>query len=94
VLSGSQIGVSWTAADPDGDPLTFNVQYSPDSGATWEMVAQNVTGNSVLLDAINIVAGNAGTSLFRVWASDGIHTAAALSGPFTVPNHAPGRPDS
>ena len=89
VLSGNQIPVAWTASDPDGDPLTFDVQYSPDNGATWEMLAQHVTGSSVTLDAINVVAGASGASRFRVWASDGIHSASGLSDPFTVPNHAP-----
>jgi hypothetical protein len=31
-LDGNPIVVSWTASDPDGDPLTFNVQFSPDNG--------------------------------------------------------------
>jgi len=88
VLSGDQIVVSWTASDPDGDPLTFNVQYSPDNGATWEMVAQNLTGNSATLDAANFVAGGQGR--VRVWASDGIHSAYDESdATFTIPNRVP-----
>jgi hypothetical protein len=88
VLSGNEVVVSWKASDPDGDPLTFNVQYSPDNGATWEMVAQNLTGDSASLDATNFVAGHQG--LIRVWASDGIHTASDESdATFTVPNRLP-----
>ncbi len=88
VLDGQTITVSWSASDPDGDPLTFNVQYSPDDGATWEMVAQNITGNSIDLAADNIVSGPA--SRFRVWVTDGIHTASAESAaPFVVPNRIP-----
>ena len=73
---------SWTArqcpspgppAIADGDPLRFNVQYSRDNGATWEMLAQDVEGNSVELDASQSRLDHAGA--FRVWASDGIHTA-------------------
>jgi hypothetical protein len=87
-LAGPTITVSWTASDPDGDPLRFNVQYSPDNGATWEMVAQNLTGASVELDAGNIASGAQG--LFRVWVSDGIHTASDTSnGTFVVPNRTP-----
>ncbi len=88
-LAGNQITVAWTAADPDDDPLTFDVQYSHDDGASWEMLDQRVTGTSVTLDAVNVVAGAPGASRFRVWASDGIHTTSALSDPFTVPNHVP-----
>ncbi|MCS7041107.1 MAG: fibronectin type III domain-containing protein, partial [Caldilineales bacterium] len=88
VLSGNEIVVSWNASDPDGDPLTFNVQYSPDNGATWEMVAQNLTGTSATLDATNFVAGSQGR--VRVWVSDGINTASDESdGTFVIPNRPP-----
>jgi hypothetical protein len=89
VFGGATITVGWTAGDADGDALVFSVQYSPDGGATWEMTAQDVTGSQVVLDAANVVSGQAGQSRFRVWASDGIHTTSALSGLFTVPNRAP-----
>jgi hypothetical protein len=87
-LPGNTIAVAWSASDPDGDPLTFDVQYSPDNGATWQMVAQYLTTTSVALDATNIPAG--ASAQFRVAASDGIHTAYDQSdAPFTVPNRAP-----
>ncbi len=90
VLGGNTITVTWTATDPDNDPLTFNVQYSPDNGASWEMVAQDIVGNSIGLDAANIVRSGGAQGLFRVWASDGIHTANDTSDrPFTVPNRVP-----
>ena len=43
-LNGATVPVSWTASDADGDPLRFNVQYSRDNGATWEMLAQDIDG--------------------------------------------------
>lgn len=89
IFSGDSITVAWTAHDDDGDPLTFVVQYSRDNGATWETVAQDVTGASVVVDTINIAAGQPGQSRFRVWASDGMHSGSGLSAAFTVPNHTP-----
>lgn len=86
-ITGPQTTVAWTASDQDGDTLYFNVQYSPDNGQTWEMVAQNITGNSIELDTSNLVAG--ATARIRVWATDGINTTTAESGNFTVPNRAP-----
>ena len=71
-LSGDTIQVTWTASDTDGDPLAFLVQFSPDNGATWETLAQNLTGTSVELDRSNIQTTSDG--LFRVWVTDGIHT--------------------
>jgi len=88
VLSNSTIRVEWTANDSDGDTLSFNVQYSPDNGKTWEMLAQNVQGNSIDLDSSSVISSKQG--LFRVWVSDGINTASDVSdAPFTVTNHLP-----
>ena len=82
------ISVTWVANGVDGDPLTFNLQYSPDNGATWEMIEQNLTATSVDVDARNIPRGT--RALFRVWASDGINTLSDESdAPSVVPNHVP-----
>jgi hypothetical protein len=88
LLDGATVPVSWIASDADGDPLRFNVQYSRDNGATWEMLAQDIEGTSVELDASNV--GSTTQGLFRVWASDGIRTAYDQSdATFTVPNRVP-----
>jgi hypothetical protein len=89
VLTGDEIEVAWTAADPDGDPLTFAVQYSPDDGASWELLAQGLGGDGVHLPGPDVVASRGATGRFRVWASDGIHTASASSAAVTVPNRPP-----
>ena len=82
------VHVAWTASDPDNDRLTFSVQYSKDGGATWEIVAQYLTGDSVDLDAANIGQTNQGK--FRVLATDGVHTSSDDSdGTFVVPNRVP-----
>ena len=89
ILAGDTIPVSWTANDPDGDPLTFNVQYSPDGGATWEVVAQNLHGTHADLDASNFTRSQGQNGLIRVWASGGIQTGQGQSAAFTVPNRPP-----
>lgn len=82
------VTVSWTASDTDGDPLIFNVQYSPDNGTSWDLLAHNLTSATVTLPAADFVAGSQGR--VRVWASDGIHTASDQSdGTFVIPNHPP-----
>ncbi len=87
-LVGNTIEITWTASDPDKDPLTFTIQYSPDNGQTWMVVAQNVTGNTFMADAKNIVASQ--QAIFRVWASDGLNTSSDDSDAInTVPNSAP-----
>jgi hypothetical protein len=88
LLTGDPITVTWTASDPDNDPLTFLIQYSADNGATWQLVGQNITATSAALPAENLPGG--AQARFRVWVSDGIHTASDTSdAPFAVPNHIP-----
>ena len=87
-LNGDEVVLSWAASDPDNDPLTFNVQYSPDNGASWDMVAASLTGTSVTLDVADLRPGAGG--LMRVWVSDGLHTASDQSdATFVVPNRPP-----
>lgn len=82
------ITVSWAASDEDGDPLTFNIDYSADNGNSWVPVAQYVTGNQVVIDQINLPGSDMGR--FRVSASDGLHTSTDSSdGIFFIPNHLP-----
>ena len=88
VISGDTLPVAWTASDPDNDPLTFNVQFSADGGATWEMIAQGIQGNSVQLPRENLASTSQGR--VRVWATDGIHTSSAESaGAFTTSTRNP-----
>lgn len=87
-LDQPTVRVSWTSDDADGDLLTFNLQFSRDDGANWEMVAQHIVGSSIDLDAANISRTEQGR--FRILATDGIHTGFDDSdGPFTVPNRIP-----
>ncbi|MBK9095512.1 MAG: hypothetical protein IPM84_22715 [Anaerolineae bacterium] len=82
------VTVTWSASDADGDPLTFAVQFTPDDGVTWQMVTQSITGTSAQIPRANLSAGTA--ARFRVWVSDGIHSASDMSdGTFVVPNLAP-----
>jgi hypothetical protein len=87
-VAGDPVAVTWQAADPDGDPLAFAVQYTADDGATWLMAAQYITGTTALIPRANLAAGPA--ARFRVWASDGIHTASdASDAAFVLPNLPP-----
>ena len=88
VFGEESITVNWTASDEDGDPLTFNVDYSADNGNSWEPVAQYVTGSQVTIDQVNLPGSD--MALFRVSASDGLHTSTDTSdGLFFIPNHRP-----
>ncbi|HHB90127.1 MAG TPA: fibronectin type III domain-containing protein [Anaerolineae bacterium] len=87
-ISGDSLTVSWTASDPDGDPLSYMVDYSPDGGFTWDTVAAFLTDTQVTIPTENLPSGE--NARIRVWATDGIHTASDTSdAAFTVPNHTP-----
>lgn len=80
--------IEWTADDADGDPLTFDVMYSPDGGATWQSLASGVTGASLEVDTADLPGST--NSLVRVLAGDGLRTAEDRSnGAFTVARHPP-----
>jgi hypothetical protein len=82
------VTVAWTATDEDGDPLTFDVEYSADNGTTWEPVALFITTTQVSVPHDNLPAGD--SALFRVTASDGLHAGQGTSNAvFAVLNHLP-----
>lgn len=64
--------VQWTMSDLDGDTLSSDVFYSPDSGTSWLAVAAGVPGTSAQVDLQGLPGGN--TALFRVITSDGFLT--------------------
>jgi hypothetical protein len=88
ILNGVQVSVSWTASDPDNDPLTYNIDYSTDGGATWQPLSGQLLTTTITLDLTELPGSTQGK--FRVWASDGVNTAfAETNGTFTVPNKVP-----
>jgi len=88
VLNDPTATFTWTAADPDGDPLSYTLEYSADNGTTWETLAINRNSESFTVDVTKLHGSN--RALARVTASDGFNCAQAQSqGTFTVPDHAP-----
>jgi hypothetical protein len=81
--------ITWTGSDPDGDKLTYIVEYSNDNGVTWETLAANVVDTRLDIQDISGFSGS-NAALIRVIASDGFNTAQALSNePFSVAGKGP-----
>ena len=76
------VTLSWTAGDPDGDNLRFDIAYSRDNGLTFIPLQMGVQGGSAQVDAGRL--GGSDTAIFRVTASDGFHQAGAESAPFVM----------
>ncbi|MFW9991145.1 MAG: fibronectin type III domain-containing protein [Candidatus Odinarchaeota archaeon] len=85
--SGSTATISWTASDPNGDSLTYDVYYK--DASFWNLIAPGVTGTSYAWDTTGLPGGT--TYKVRVVASDGSLTGEDQSdGYFTIHvNHPP-----
>ena len=87
-LTGDSVNINWAGSDPDGDPLTYLVQYSPDNGTTWETLDVDLTSTNYLVPR-QVLQGTS-TGRVRVIACDGFFTATGTSaGTFTTANNAP-----
>jgi len=83
-----RVTISWQASDADGDPLSYNLQYSLDGGQSWRSLSPNLKNTTEFtLDAASLPGGE---WLLRVLASDGLHTGEArLAAPVHVPGKGP-----
>ena len=86
-LSGQQM-ISWTGADVDGDPLLYTVQYSPDGGANWTLLAMDLVATSLSWDTSQSPGSTDGR--IRVTATDGVNTGSDTSdASLSLANHNP-----
>jgi hypothetical protein len=77
--------IRWEAHDPDGDTLTFLVQYTPDGGLSWQGIdfVRTQKAMEAQFDVNELIPGQ--QAMIRVTASDGINTAVDVSdSTFTV----------
>ena len=80
--------ITWTATDPQADPLTYMVYYSPNGGRTWTQLASGVTETSYQWDTSNVQVGE--NYLIKIEASDGRFTTEDRSDyKFTVEREVP-----
>ncbi len=83
------VQISWTGSDLDGDDLLYSVHYSPDAGATWNLIAPSVAATGLEWPLVNMPGTTTG-GLVRVVASDGFHQGEDVSdATFTVENKSP-----
>jgi len=78
--------ITWTAADIDGDTLTYNVFYSPD-GSNWVPVGTGITTTQLAANSAELAGGS--EARIQVMASDGVNTTVADSASFSVGRKGP-----
>lgn len=86
-LTATTATFQWTAADADGDPLTFTLLYSADNGTMWQSLATGLTESRYSINQGDLPGGP--ESRIRVLANDGFLTGEATSAPFTMASSAP-----
>jgi YVTN family beta-propeller protein len=84
--SGTNIELTWTATDADGDALHFDVLVARNGGATLQPLTLGGSQTSADIDAVTLAGGDV---TFRIIASDGLLTGRADSNPVALPNKPP-----
>ncbi|NLP11305.1 T9SS type A sorting domain-containing protein [bacterium] len=81
--------IRWRAGDADGDAVILNLFYSPDSGRTWQSLAENEMNDGIYSwDTSSLANGNryALKAVVSDGALEGVHI---LHGPFRIANDHP-----
>jgi hypothetical protein len=73
--------ISWSASDPDREPLHYLVRASIDNGASWQTIGVNLDQPQIDLDPAYF---NGQSVLIQVLASDGVHTRQLNLGPYAI----------
>jgi hypothetical protein len=83
----TNVPVTWSASDADGDPLTISIEYSRD-GSQWSPIGQSV-GNNGTITVPTFLLGGSHTAQMRAYASDGFNVGVYTSTQFTIPDQPP-----
>lgn len=87
VLSGTLSGkkeIKWLASDPNGDDLSYAVEYSVDGGKNWDIFVSGLIETAYELDTATLFDG--ADYRLKVTANDGAETVSAVSEKFTIYN--------
>jgi hypothetical protein len=85
---GTSHTLSWQGLDLDGDVLSYSVFYSFNGGASWNVLASELTSQEIILQTDSLAGGS--DVRFRVVATDGVLTGLdETDQAISVPNHAP-----
>lgn len=87
-LAGSTHTLTWDGFDLDSDPLSYSLFYSYDGGATWDLLASEISTSS--LDVLTDSLAGSSDIRFRVVVTDGVNTSQdETDETISVPNKLP-----
>jgi hypothetical protein len=81
-----QVTLGWSASDPDGDPLSFDILASHDDGDTFEPLQFGLVEVGTRVDADELPGG---PCVLRLVASDGVHVAQRDTEAFEIADKPP-----
>jgi hypothetical protein len=86
----NSLTLTWEASDPDGDPLSYDIRYSPDGGASWQGVTAMLPSEAVTYTVNLRYLPGSENAFFKVIASDGLNTGSGITAaPVVVTRKAP-----
>jgi hypothetical protein len=77
--------IAWRAAHPAGLPLQARIEFSPDGGYHWELLAQSLDAEGTYFWDTR-QHPNTRQALLRLTATDGVRHGRAITAPFSVNN--------
>ena len=86
-FTNSTIRLEWDGRDPDGDVLSYKVEFSDDGGASWRLLGLEL--KDPMLDVEPDQLAGTTNGFLRVTANDGLLHGAGVVGPVTIPPKAP-----
>jgi hypothetical protein len=83
------VNIEWTAADPNKDPMTFDLYYSPNGGSDWTLIVDSLVTTSFIWNTTTVDDGV--DYLIRVEAFDDkwINALDTTPAVFTIDNNGP-----
>lgn len=87
VIQGDKVVIEWQSQDPDNDPLTWDVYYSPNGGTTWTAHHLGLKSTSTAIPLSDMAGSSFGR--FRVVAHDGVRSGEGQSDPTPIPPNPP-----
>ncbi|MEV4702384.1 hypothetical protein [Actinoplanes sp. NPDC049316] len=82
-----RLTISWSSAAAGSAPLSHTVLYSADGGASWQVIGVGLTGSSMSAPRWSLPGSS--HAQVKVIAGDGVHSTAAVSATFSLPDLAP-----